>query len=92
MYIPCVAGVDGDINPSGFIKQGGDEACFLTVYAALRPLNGFSYQHQQHMHYTYNSLTNCSHRWYSFLVMYLLITIDDILLNPFIAVLIKVYQ
>ena len=41
---PC--GVDGKIHPSGFIQQGGD-------YAAVRPRDGFSHPHQEHLKDTY---------------------------------------
>jgi len=40
-------------NPSGFVQQGGDSASLVTAYAALRPRDGFSHPHQEHMKYTY---------------------------------------
>jgi len=47
--------VDGKIHPSGFVQQGGDSASLVTayMYAALRPRDGFSHPHQEHMKYTY---------------------------------------
>lgn len=34
--------MDGTIQPSGFVQQGGNKA-------ALRPRGGFSHPHQDHM-------------------------------------------
>ena len=53
-YLSCVPGVDGKIHPSGFVQQGGDSASLVTAYAALRPRDGFSHPHQEHMKDTYN--------------------------------------
>jgi len=41
--------VDGKIHPSGLVQQGGDSAGLVNAYAALRPRDGFSYPHQEHM-------------------------------------------
>ena len=43
-YLSCVPGVDGKIHPSGFMQQGN---------AALRPRDGFSHPHHEHMKDTY---------------------------------------
>jgi len=53
-YLSCVPGVDGKIHPSGFVQQGGDSASLVTAYATLRPRDGFSHPHQEHMKDTYN--------------------------------------
>jgi len=45
--------VDGKIHPLGFVQQGGDSASLVTAYAALRPRDGFSHPHQEHMKDTY---------------------------------------
>jgi len=45
--------VDGKIHPEGFVQQGGDSASLVTAYAALRPRDGFSHPHQEHMKDTY---------------------------------------
>jgi len=49
--------VDGKIHPSGFMQQGGDSASLVTAYAALRPQDGFSHPHQEHMKDTYSQVT-----------------------------------
>jgi len=49
----CVSGVDGKIHSSGFVQQGGDSASLVTAYAVLRPRDGFSHPHQEHMKDTY---------------------------------------
>jgi len=41
------------IHPSGFVQQGGDSASLVTAYAALRPRDGFSHPHQEHIKDTY---------------------------------------
>ena len=48
--------MDGKIHPSGFVQQGGDLASLVTAYAALRPRDGFSHPHQEHMKDTYSTL------------------------------------
>ena len=53
MYLACVPGVDKKIHPSGFVQQGGDSASLVTAYAALRPRDGFSHPHLEHMKDTY---------------------------------------
>jgi len=35
------------------VQQGGDSASLVTAYAALRPRDGFSHPHQEHMKDTY---------------------------------------
>ena len=39
----------GKIHPSGFVQHGSDSASLVTAYAALRPRDGFSHPHQEHM-------------------------------------------
>jgi len=51
--IACVPSVDGKIHPSGFVQEGGNLASLVTACAALRPRDGFSHPHQEHMKYTY---------------------------------------
>ena len=46
--------MDGKIHPEGVVQQGGDSASLVTAYAALRPRDGFSHPHQEHMKDTYN--------------------------------------
>ena len=38
---------------TAFVQQGGDSASLVTAYAALRPREGFSHPHQEHIKYTY---------------------------------------
>jgi len=40
-------------STSGFEQQGGDLASLVTAYVALRPRDGFSHPHQEHMKDTY---------------------------------------
>jgi len=53
--------VDGKIHPTGFVQQGGDSASLVTTYAALRPRDGFSHPHQEHMKDTYILLSGAIH-------------------------------
>jgi len=41
------------VTRQAFVQQGGDEASLVTAYAALRPRDGFSHPHQEHMKDTY---------------------------------------
>ena len=50
--------MDGKIHPSGSVQQGGESASLVTAYAALRPRDGFSHPHQEHMKDTYIRVFN----------------------------------
>jgi len=52
--LSCVPGVDGKFHLSGFVQQRGDSASLVTAYVAIRPRDGFSHPHQEHMKDTYN--------------------------------------
>jgi len=53
MTFSCIWDNDFRINFSGSVQQGGDSASLVTVYAALRPGDGFSHPHQEHTKDTY---------------------------------------
>jgi len=65
------------------VQEGGDSASLVTAYAALRPQDGFSQPHQEHMKDTYTLGTNvfvkhCLHRKWAFYMC----KIMDILFQP----------